>query len=63
MGNSGEEGKVFCLNVDFGGVIQVCDREGRTCHAREALRSPGLSCDGSALDEAACLFPEAETDE
>lgn len=44
-------------------VIQVCNREGRARNARQALRSPGLSRHGGALDEAARLLPEAETDQ
>ncbi len=47
----------------FVAVIQVCDREGRARHARQALRPPGLSRHGGALDEAARLLPEAETDQ
>lgn len=50
------------VSVNSAAVIQVCDREGRACHARETLRSPGLSCHGGALDEAARLLSEAETD-
>ncbi|KAF3702012.1 T-box transcription factor TBX5-A [Channa argus] len=41
----------------------VCDWEGRARYAREALRPPGLSRHGSALDEATRLLPEAETDQ
>lgn len=44
-------------------VFQVCDREGRARHAREALRSPGLSRHGGALDAPARLLPEAEADQ
>lgn len=44
-------------------VYQVCDWEGRACHARETLRSPGLSRHGGSLDEAARLLPEAEIDQ
>ena len=48
---------------DCGAVVQVCDREGRARHAREALRSPGLSRHWGALDEAAGVLPKAEIDQ
>lgn len=49
-----------CYSVTVA-LMQVCDREGRARHARPALRPPGLSRHGGALDEAARLLPEAET--
>lgn len=52
-----------CVFVFFFFLVQVCDREGRARHAREALRSPGFSRHGGALDEAARFLPEAETDQ
>lgn len=44
-------------------MIQVSNREGRAGHARQTLRAPGLSCHRRALDEAAGLLPEAQTDQ
>lgn len=37
--------------------------EGRTGHARQAVRTPGFSCHWGPLDATAGLFPEAEADE
>lgn len=44
-------------------VIQVSDRKSRAGHARQTLRAPGLSRHRRALDEAAGLLPEAQTDQ